>query len=106
MSDFSVEILSGQKIVIEMRSGLLSSVHAPEGLEIIVVDHDVLADDELCSDDDVSETMASSPSLPWGEGDYGYRPVMRELKLSRLAATEIKPGTRQRASELAERREA
>ena len=103
MSDFPVEPLPGSKVVIETMQGLVSHVHAPEGLEIVVVDHDALGDPELASDDDVREVMAKSPSLPWGSDGYDYRSAMRGPTLEELASTEVRPGLRTRESELAER---
>jgi hypothetical protein len=103
MGDFPVQVLPGQKVVVETMEGLVSSVHAPEGIAVVVVDHDALADPDLVSDEDVRELMTQTPELPWGQDGYTYRKVMRDKPIMDSVETEITPGPRGRRSELAER---
>lgn len=65
------------KVIVEVAGGLVNAVWAPEGIEVVIVDHDNLEDADTPVED-IVETVARSSELPWGAQGYDYRPELTQ----------------------------
>jgi hypothetical protein len=91
-----LEVKVTDKVIIEVSGGLVNATWAPDGIEVVVVDHDNLTDEDT-PEEDVAEIVAATPELPWGESGYDYRDSM-EPPLKKV----VLDTTRDRLSPLAD----